>query len=145
VAQRVDSFSGSLDRRTLLQHFVGGAVLAATSRVVRATSDSSASLPSEPLISVWEHDAKVDIAPIVKEIGFNTVWTHDKPYDGAMKFEDTLMYRHMNTPGIKYVIAKIERGIWGWKFDQAIRHAEWIANVSLTHKNIIGLYLAKHI
>jgi hypothetical protein len=97
--------------------------------------------PKEPLISVWEHDDKVDIAPLVKEIGFNTVWTHDKPYDGKMKFEDTLMYRHMKTPGIKYVIAKIERGIWGWKFDEAMRHAAWIAELSLTHKEIIGLYL----
>jgi hypothetical protein len=47
----------------------------------------------------------------------------------------------MNTPGVKYVIAKIERGIWGWKFDQAMRHAQWIANLSLTHKDIIGLYM----
>jgi hypothetical protein len=97
--------------------------------------------PKEPLISVWEHDDKVDIAPTVKAIGFNTVWTHDKPYDGMMKFEDTLMYRHMKTPGIKYVIAKIERGIWGWTFDQAMRHAAWIAELSLTHKEIIGLYM----
>ncbi len=97
--------------------------------------------PSEPLISVWEHDDKVDIAPVVKEIGFNTVWTHDKPYDGKMKLEDTLMFRHMKTPGIKYIIAKIERGIWGWTFDDAIRHAAWISELSLTHKEIIGLYL----
>jgi hypothetical protein len=97
--------------------------------------------PAEPLISVWEHDDKVDIAPLVKLIGFNTVWTHDKPYDGKMKLEDTLMYRHMNTPGIKYVIAKIERGIWGWSFAQAMRHAAWIAGLSLSHKEIIGLYL----
>ena len=97
--------------------------------------------PSEPLISVWEHDDKVDIAPLVKEIGFNTVWTHDEPYDGKMKLEDTLMYRHMKTPGVKYIIAKIERGIWGWTFDQAMRHAAWIAELSLTHKEIIGLYL----
>jgi hypothetical protein len=98
-------------------------------------------LPGEPLISVWEHDDKVDIAPLVKEIGFNTVWTHDEAYDGKMKLEDTLMYRHMKTPGVKYVIAKIERGIWGWTFDQAMRHAAWIAELSLTHKEIIGLYL----
>ena len=97
--------------------------------------------PAEPLISVWEHSSKVDIAPMVKEVGFNTVWTHDKPYDGTMKLEDTLMYRHMNTPGVKYIIAKIERGIWGWTFDQAMRHAAWIAELSLTHKQIIGLYL----
>jgi len=97
--------------------------------------------PSEPLISVWEHSAKVDIAPLVKEIGFNTVWTHDRPYDGTMKLEDTLMYRHMKTPGVKYIIAKVERGIWGWKFEEAMRHSAWIAELSLTHKEIIGLYL----
>ena len=141
MAQRFNALSGSPNRRTLLQHFAGCALLAATPRLVRGTSQSPATLPSEPLISVREHDAKVDIAPVVNEVGFNTVWTHDKPYDGVMKLEDTLMYRHMNTPGIKYVIAKIERGIWGWKFDQAMRHAEWIANLSLTHKQIIGLYM----
>jgi hypothetical protein len=54
----------------------------------------SASLPSEPLISVWEHSAKVDIAPTVKEVGFNTVWTHDKPYSGQ-KLEETLMYKQL--------------------------------------------------
>ncbi len=97
--------------------------------------------PAEPLISVWEHDDKVDIAPLVKEIGFNTVWTHDKPFDGKMRLEDTLMYRHMKTAGVKYIIAKIERGIWGWSFTQAMRHAAWIAGLSLTHKEIIGLYL----
>jgi hypothetical protein len=106
-----------------------------------ALASGAIDFPSEPLISVWEHDDKVDIAPIVKEIGFNTVWTHDEPYDGKMKLEDTLMYRHMTTPGIKYVIAKIERGIWGWTFDQAMRHAAWIAELSLSHKQIIGLYL----
>jgi hypothetical protein len=106
-----------------------------------ALAAESGDFPGEPLISVWEHDDKVDIAPLVKEIGFNTVWTHDKPYDGVMKLEDTLMYRHMRIPGIKYIIAKIERGIWGWKFDEAMRHAAWIAQLSLTHKEIIGLYL----
>lgn len=139
-SNRLAGFPG---RRTVLRQFAGGAVLAATSSLVRVTPASaaeSAALPSEPLISVWEHSAKVDIAPTVKEVGFNTVWTHDKPYSGE-KLEETLMYTHMRTPGIKYVIAKIERGIWGWKFDQAMAHAEWIANLSLTHKEIIGLYL----
>ena len=106
-----------------------------------AADPADIDFPTEPLISVWEHSDKVDIAPMVKEIGFNTVWTHDKPYDGKMKLEDTLMYRHMKTPGVKYIIAKIERGIWGWKFDEAMRHAAWIAELSLTHKEIIGLYL----
>jgi hypothetical protein len=106
-----------------------------------ARAAEAVDFPCEPLISVWEHDDKVDIAPTVKAVGFNTVWTHDEAYDGKMKLEDTLMYRHMKTPGIKYVIAKIERGIWGWSFDQAMRHAAWIAELSLTHKEIIGLYL----
>jgi hypothetical protein len=47
----------------------------------------------------------------------------------------------MRVPGVKYVIAKIERGIWGWTFEQAMAHAAWIATLSLTHKEIIGLYL----
>ncbi len=132
-----------LSRRAALQQLAGSAFLAAASSLTRVNSASaaeSAPLPAEPLISVWEHSAKVDIAPIVKQVGFNTVWTHDKPYSGQ-KLEETLMYTHMRTPGVKYIIAKIERGIWGWKFDQAMAHAEWIANLSLTHKEIIGLYL----
>lgn len=52
-------------------------------------------------------------AAIVREVGFNPVRTYDLPYGGKLKFEDTLMYRHPQAPGIKYVIAKIERGIWG--------------------------------
>jgi len=133
--------TGTVSRRTLLRQFAGGALLATTSSGVRiASASESVTFPSEPLISVWEHSVKVDIAPTVKEVGFNTVWTHDKPYSGQ-KLEETLMYTHMRTPGIKYVIAKIERGIWGWKFDQAMAHAEWIANLSLTRGEIVGLYL----
>ena len=124
----------------LLHTALLGAILSVMC-VIPAFAPDLIDFPSEPLISVWEHDDKVDIAPIVKEIGFNTVWTHDKPYDGKMKLEDTLMYRHMKTPGVKYIIAKVERGIWGWKFDEAMRHAAWIAELSLTHKEIIGLYL----
>lgn len=100
-----------------------------------------AKLPPETLISVWEHAANVEIAPVVKQVGFNTVWTHDNPYDGKMKLEDTLMWRHMRTPGVKYVIAKVERGIWGWSFEQAMSHGEWIANLAKSQKQIIGLYL----
>lgn len=124
----------------VLQVVLLGAILLAIC-AVPALAPSQIDFPSEPLISVWEHDDEVDIAPIIKEVGFNTVWTHDKPYDGKMKLEDTLMYRHMKTPGVKYIIAKIERGIWGWTFDDALRHAAWIAELSLTHKEIIGLYL----
>jgi hypothetical protein len=141
VAYTSNALTGSPNRRTVLQHFAGCALFGTAPRLAHGTSAAPASLPPEPLVSVWEHASDVDIAPIVKEVGFNTVWTHDKPYDGVRKLEDTLMYRHMNTPGVKYVIAKIERGIWGWKFEQAMRHAEWIANLSLTHKNIVGLYM----
>jgi hypothetical protein len=131
-------------RRTVLRQLAGCAVVVGAGRLVREVSASQTSLaplPAEPLISVWEHDSQVDIAPIIEDVGFNTVWTHDRAYDGTQSLEDTLMYRHMNTPGVKYVIAKVERGIWGWTFDQAMRHTEWIANLSLTEKRIIGLYL----
>jgi len=143
MADSFNNMAGALSRRTVLRQMAGGALLAASSSLARVRSTAaadSAQLPNEPLISVWEHSAKVDIAPTVKEVGFNTVWTHDKAYSGQ-KLEETLMYTHMRTPGIKYVIAKIERGIWGWNFDQAMAHAEWIANLSLSHKEIIGLYL----
>ncbi len=132
----------ALSRRIVLQQLGGVALMAAAPGFARVafSAQESPMLPSEPLISVWEHSDKVDIAPIVKAIGFNTVWTHDKPYSGQ-KLEDTLMYRHMRVPGVKYIIAKIERGIWGWTFDQAMTHAEWIASLSLSHKEIIGLYL----
>jgi hypothetical protein len=139
-----NAVTGSLTRRSALQRLAGAALLASARGLVpdsRAFAAPPGLLPSEPLISVWEHAAQVEIDAVVKDVGFNTVWTHDKPYDGAMKLEDTLMYRHMNTPGVGYVIAKIERGIWGWTFDQAMRHAEWIAKLSLTERRIIGLYL----
>lgn len=126
--------------RRILHTTLLGAILSMMC-VIPTLTRNQIDFPSEPLISVWEHDDNVDIASIVKEVGFNTVWTHDKPYDGKMKLEDTLMYRHMKTPGVKYIIAKIERGIWGWTIDDAIRHAAWIAELSLTHKAIIGLYL----
>lgn len=132
------------NRRDALKQLATGVLLAGAGGSAisnTAGTDLRAPIPDEPLISVWEHSAKVDIAPIVKDVGFNTVWTHDRPYDGKMKLEETLMYRHWSTPGIKYVIAKIERGIWGWTFEQSMRHAEWIAQLSLTHKQIIGLYL----
>jgi len=124
-------------RRAFLGQAAGSALLAS----LPAPAAGIARIPSEPLVSVWEHAAHVDIAATVKEVGFNTVWTHDKPCDGATKLEDTLMYRHMHAPGIKYIIAKVERGICGWTFDQAMRHTEWIAELAKTQKQIVGLYL----
>jgi hypothetical protein len=117
ICKRMTYLPGrSIGTRHIVHTVLLGAVLSMTC-LIPAFAPDKIDFPSEPLISVWEHDDKVDIAPIVKEIGFNTVWTHDKPYDGKMKLEDTLMYRHMKTPGVKYIIAKIERGIWGWTFD----------------------------
>jgi hypothetical protein len=136
----VERTSGSVTRRTALGSLAGGGFLASLASKLSAAK-SSVTFPSDPLISIWEHAAKVDIAPVIKDVGFNTVWTHDKPCDSSTKLEDTLMYRHMNTPGVKYVIAKVERGIWGWSFDQAMRHAEWIAKTSLDQNKIIGVYL----
>jgi hypothetical protein len=104
------------------------------------TADSRAKLPAGPLICLWEHQASVDITPVVKAVGFNTVWTHDPPYSGQ-KWEETLMYHHLQVPGVKHVIAKVDRTIWGWTHEQSLKHAEWIAKLSLTHKEIIGLYL----
>lgn len=132
--------SNFLTRRAALSSLAGGAFLASLTREASAAK-SAVTFPADPLISVWEHAAKVDIASVVHDVGFNTVWTHDKPCDASTRLEDTLMYRHMNTPGVKYVIAKVERGIWGWSFDQAIRHAEWVAKTSLEQKKIIGVYL----
>jgi hypothetical protein len=141
TSKKATHFLGrSVAQTHILQATLLGAVLSMMC-AIPAFAPDQIDFPAEPLISVWEHDATVDIAPMVKEIGFNTVWTHDKPYDGKVKLEDTLMYRHMKTPGVKYIIAKIERGIWGWTFDDAMRHAAWIAELSLNHKEIIGLYL----
>lgn len=124
-------------RRAFLGQTAGSALLAS----LPASAGTLAKIPSEPLVSVWEHASQVDIAATVKDVGFNTVWTHDKPYDGVYKLEDTLMFRHMHTPGIKYIIAKVERGIWGWTFEQAMRHTEWVAELAKTQKQIVGLYL----
>jgi hypothetical protein len=135
--------AATVSRRAVLRSLSGAGILAGVSLPLRQGFPSAPgpiAFPKEPLISVWEHSAKVEISSTVKEVGFNTVWTHDKPYSGQ-KLEETLMYTHMTTPGIKYVIAKVERGIWGWTFDQAMAHAEWIANVALSRKEIIGLYL----
>jgi hypothetical protein len=97
-------------------------------------------LAGELLICLWQHRQEVDIAPIVKELGFNTVWTDDDPYDGQA-WEETHMYRALQAPGIKYVIPKVDRAAWGWTQEIALRHAKWVARLSLEHKEIIALYL----
>jgi hypothetical protein len=95
---------------------------------------------AKPLITLWQHMPEVDIAPIVRELGFTTVWTDDPEYTGQ-RWEETQMYRALQVPGIRYVIPKIERAAWGWTQEGSLKSARWIAELSLTHKEIIGLYL----
>jgi len=118
-------------------------VLACVGTDVRGESakmSEPAKHPDTPLICLWQHQMKVDIAPLVKELGFNAVWTSDRPYRGQA-WEDTHMYRSLQVPGIDYVFAKIERLQWGQTHEGSVKHAKWIGELSLTHKEIIGLYL----
>jgi len=96
--------------------------------------------PEMPLICLWQHEPDVDISAVVKELGFNTVWTDDPEYAGQ-QWEATQMYRALQVPGISYVIPKIERAAWGWTQEGSLRSARWIAGLSLEHEEIIGLYL----
>ncbi len=114
-------------------------------RIVRSEKHDAA--PSEaprrivkPLISLWQHDKNVDIAPIVKELGFNTVWTDDPPYNGQ-SWEETHMRRCLQVPGIDCILAKIERVRWGQTHEGSLKHARWVAELSLAHEGIVGLYL----
>lgn len=131
-------------RRTVLGQLAGSALAASAPSLLLPNSASAApgvNIPREPLITVWEHNSNIDIAPTIKEVGFNTVWTHDRPCDENTKYEDTLMYRHLQVPGVKYVIAKMERSIWGWTHEQSLKHADWLGRVSSKEDRIIGVYL----
>ncbi len=108
---------------------------------VLSAADAKTRVPAGPLLAVWEHDAKVDIAPIVQDLGFNTLWAHDGPYDGKAEWKDTMMSRALQIRGMKYVIAKIDRKQWGWSYEASLKHAEWIAKLAREHPEIIGLYL----
>ena len=127
----------------LLAMCVTLAVCCATTYAKGEASDMSQSPKPvrEPLICLWQHEQDVDIAPLVKDLGFNLVWTDDDAYDGIQKWEDTHMYRALQVPGIKYVIPKVDRAAWGWTQEIALRHAKWAAELALKHPQIIGLYL----
>ncbi len=94
----------------------------------------------QPLICLWQHEQCVDIAPLVNELGFNTVWTDDPEYTGQ-RWEETHMYRALQVPGVRYVIPKVERAAWGWTHEASLRSARWLAELALAHDEIIGLYL----
>lgn len=124
---------------------------AETTRVAEQTAvsprggrESSAARPAEglatPLICLWQHEPQVDVTAVVKELGFNTIWTDDPEYTGQ-RWEETQMYRALRVPGIKYVIPKIDRVAWGWTHEGSLKTARWIAKLSLEHHEIIGLYL----
>ena len=51
------------------------------------------------------------------------------------------MYKMLQVPGVKYVFAKIERAAWGWTHEQSMKHAHWVAQLSLEHTGILGMYL----
>jgi len=100
-------------------------LLGATAGGEVALGAERVNLPPGPLICLWEHDAKVDIAPLVEELGFNTLWAHDPPYHGQ-DWSDTMMFRALRIPGLKYVLGKIDRKQWGWSYEACLKHAEFI-------------------
>ena len=95
---------------------------------------------TDHLITLWNHRRNLDATPLVKELGFNLIWTHDPAYSDQA-WEDTHMYKSLQIPGVKYVFAKIERAAWGWTQEQSVRHARWVAEQSLKHPQILGMYL----
>ena len=94
----------------------------------------------ECLISLWNHRRDVDPTDLVNELGFNLIWSHDQPYSGQA-WEETHMYSLLQIPGVKYVFAKIERAAWGWTHEQSLNHARLVAELSLEHPGILGMYL----
>ncbi|MFC2124762.1 hypothetical protein ACFLU5_08120 [Bacteroidota bacterium] len=94
----------------------------------------------ECLISLWNHRRNLDASPLVKDLGFNLIWSHDQPYTGQA-WEETHMYKLLSTTGVKYVFAKIERAAWGWSHEQSLKHAVWVAKLSMEHPGILGMYL----
>ena len=97
------------------------------------------------LISMWNHRRDLvgtgDVARLVSELGVNHIWSHDNAGDGTQKWEDTHMYELLQIPGVTYVQAKIERAAWGWTHEMSLKHARWIATLSLEHEGISGMYL----
>ncbi len=93
-----------------------------------------------PQIALWQHEQQVDLAPLVRALHINVVWTDDPPYDGQ-GWEETHLHRALRAPGVHGVIAKIERLQWGQTHEGSVRHAAWIGGLARTHPEILGLYL----
>ena len=96
--------------------------------------------PDDCLITLWNHQRNIDPTHVVQELGFNLIWSHDRAYEGQA-WEETHMYKMLQVPGVKYVFAKIERAAWGWTHEQSLKHARWVAQLSLDHPGILGMYL----
>lgn len=92
------------------------------------------------MISLWNHQRNLDPTDMIREIGFNHVWTHDNAYDGQA-WEDTHMYRTLQIPGVESVMAKIERAEWGWTHEMSLRHGRWVALISSMYPGVSGVYL----
>lgn len=111
---------------------------------VQAQNDDDSGLiwPDEPMISIWEHSSDVNIGPVVERVGFNTVWTHWGPWEGE-KFEETMVYDHLNTPGINHAVAMVSREQWGWSSHlESLQHAAWVATLSLQYPGkFVGIYM----
>jgi hypothetical protein len=95
----------------------------------------------ECLITLWNHQRNMDPTNLVQELGFNLIWSHDRPYNDTTTWEETHMYKMLQIPGVKFVFAKIERAAWGWTHEQSLKHARWVAQLSLEHPGILGMYL----
>lgn len=116
-----------------------GSLLLSGAPVAEAQS-GAATRQSSCLISLWNHRHDVDPAPLVADLGFNLIWSHDPPYNGQA-WEETHMHRLLQIPGVDYVFAKVERAAWGWTHEQSLRHARWVAQLSVQHPRILGIYL----
>ncbi len=128
------------DKKHLVITFMSLVLFMSGLSVVNAQLQSSEKDERECLISLWNHRRNVDPTDLVKELGFNLIWSHDQPYTGQ-SWEETHMYYLLETTGVKYVFAKIERAAWGWTHEQSLKHASWVAELSIDHTGILGLYL----
>ena len=99
-------------------------------------------LPKVPLISIWEHQGSVDLGPAAEKCGFNTAWSHEGPWR-ERPFNQTMTWRHLNTPGIDHVIAMVSRQQWGWEsHEESMQHAARVAELSLRYPGkFAGIYL----
>jgi len=113
---------------------------AGSSDMILEGSETILKNESKCLISLWNHRRNVDPTDLVSELGFNLIWSHDQTYAGQ-DWEETHMYKLLQIPGVEYVFAKIERAAWGWTHEQSLKHARWVAELSLEHPGILGMYL----